>query len=119
LESGTGNAHTGGGTRLPIKDVIRLASHAHHYLRIYDGAKELALYHSKRLASPGQRIVLYAGDREGNALLPARWCRRMIPACHWSHRARSYTPVIPGADSPADDSIVPLCAPSSDEPNHP
>jgi hypothetical protein len=80
LESGTGNAHTGG-SWLPIKDVIRLASHAHHYLRIYDGAKELALYHTKRLASPGQRIVLYARDREGNAPLLPRSCRRMIRGC--------------------------------------
>ncbi|UVO13598.1 HNH endonuclease [Mycobacterium sp. SVM_VP21] len=63
LENGTGKAHTGGGTWLPIRDVIALASHAHHYLRIYDGAKELALFHTKRLASPGQRIVLYAKER--------------------------------------------------------
>jgi hypothetical protein len=63
LESGAGKALTGGGTLLPMSDVIRLASHAHHYLRIFDKGKELALYHTKRLASPGQRIVLYAKDR--------------------------------------------------------
>ncbi|MGV0750404.1 13E12 repeat family protein [Mycolicibacter minnesotensis] len=63
LESGTGKAHTGGGTWLPMRDVIAMASHAHHYLRIYDGAKELALFHTKRLASPAQRIVLYAKER--------------------------------------------------------
>ncbi|ORW89621.1 HNH endonuclease signature motif containing protein [Mycolicibacter terrae] len=63
LEAGTGKAHTGGGTWLPIRDVIAMASHAHHYLRIYDGATELALFHTKRLASPGQRIVLYAKER--------------------------------------------------------
>jgi hypothetical protein len=63
LQAGTGKAHTGGGTWLPIRDVIAMASHAHHYLRIYDGAKELALFHTKRLASPGQRIVLYAKER--------------------------------------------------------
>ncbi|MGB3474270.1 MAG: HNH endonuclease signature motif containing protein [Mycobacterium sp.] len=63
LEAGTGKAHTGGGTWLPMRDVIAMASHAHHYLRIYQGAKELALFHTKRLASPGQRIVLYAKER--------------------------------------------------------
>lgn len=63
LEAGTGKAHTGGGAWLPMRDVLRIASHAHHYLRIYQGAKELALFHTKRLASPGQRIVLYARDR--------------------------------------------------------
>lgn len=63
LESGTGKAHTGGGSWLPMRDVIALASHAHHYLRIYHGAKELALFHTKRLATPAQRIVLYAKER--------------------------------------------------------
>ncbi|BBY34802.1 hypothetical protein BST33_18530 [Mycolicibacter minnesotensis] len=63
LENGTGKAHTGGGTWLPMRDVIAMASHAHHYLRIYQGAQELALFHTKRLANPGQRIVLYAKER--------------------------------------------------------
>lgn len=63
LEAGTGKAITGAGSWLPISDVIRLASHAHHYLRIYHGAKELALFHTRRVASPAQRIVLYARDR--------------------------------------------------------
>ncbi|MCV7399263.1 HNH endonuclease [Mycobacterium fragae] len=63
LESGCGKALTGGGTLLPMSDVIRLASHAHHYLAIFDKGKALGLYHSKRLASPAQRIVLYAKDR--------------------------------------------------------
>ncbi|WP_156628596.1 HNH endonuclease signature motif containing protein, partial [Mycobacterium sp. 1274756.6] len=63
LESTTGHGLTGGGTLLPMSDVIRLARHAHHYLAIFDKGKAVALYHTKRLASPGQRIVLYAKDR--------------------------------------------------------
>jgi hypothetical protein len=63
LEAGCGKALTGGGTLLPMSDVIRLASHAHHYLAIFDKGKALALYHTKRIASPAQRIVLYAKDR--------------------------------------------------------
>ncbi len=63
LEAATGKGLTGGGTILPMSDVIRLARHAHHYLAIFDKGKALALYHTKRLASPGQRIVLYAKDR--------------------------------------------------------
>ncbi|OCB40178.1 hypothetical protein A9X02_17065, partial [Mycobacterium malmoense] len=63
LEAAAGHGRTGGGTTLPISDVIRLARHAHHYLAVFDKAKPLALYHTKRLASPGQRIVLYANDR--------------------------------------------------------
>ena len=63
LEAGAGAALTGGGTLLPMSDVIRLASPAHHYLAIFDKGRALALYHSRRLASPAQRIVLYARDR--------------------------------------------------------
>ena len=67
LQAGTGKAHTGGRSWLPMSDVIRLASHAHHYLRVFTethhGIQELALFHTRRIASPGQRIVLHARDR--------------------------------------------------------
>ncbi|OMC46984.1 hypothetical protein A5745_11400 [Mycobacterium sp. IS-2888] len=63
LEAAAGRALTGGGTILPMSDVIRLARHARHYLAIFDKGKTLALYHTKRLASPAQRIVLYGKDR--------------------------------------------------------
>jgi hypothetical protein len=63
LESGAGKGLTGGGTLLPMSEVIRLASAAHHYLAIFDQGNAIGLYHTKRLASPGQRIVLYAKDR--------------------------------------------------------
>jgi hypothetical protein len=77
LESATGKALTGGGSLLPMSDVIRLARHAHHYLAIFDEGKALALYHTKRLASPGQRIVLYAKDRgctRPGCDVPGYWC---------------------------------------------
>ena len=50
---------------MPISDVIRMASHSHHYLAIYDKhtREPLHLGRAKRFASPGQRIVLYAQDR--------------------------------------------------------
>ncbi len=63
LESGCGKGLTGGGSLLPMSDVVRMSSAAHHYLAIFDKGKALALYHTKRLASPAQRIVLYAKDR--------------------------------------------------------
>ncbi|WP_237051858.1 HNH endonuclease signature motif containing protein, partial [Mycobacterium avium] len=63
LEAAAGRGLTGGGTLLPMSDVIRLSRHARHYLAIFDKGKALALYHTKRLASPAQRIVLYAKDR--------------------------------------------------------
>ena len=63
LEAASGKALTGGGTLIPMSDVIRMASHAHHYLAIFDNGKPLALYHTKRLASPAQRIMLCAKER--------------------------------------------------------
>ncbi len=63
LETATGTGLTGDGTRLPINDVIRLATHADHYLAVFDKGRTVALWHAKRLASPGQRIVLHARDR--------------------------------------------------------
>lgn len=63
LHAAAGKATTAGGSWLPLRDVIRLASDAHHYLRIYDGANEIALFHGKRLANAGQRLVLYAKER--------------------------------------------------------
>ncbi|KEP40658.1 hypothetical protein MKSMC1_42020 [Mycobacterium kansasii] len=52
LESAAGKGLTGGGTLLPMSDVIRLASHAHHYLAIFDRGKALALNHTKRWLPP-------------------------------------------------------------------
>ncbi|UMB70822.1 13E12 repeat family protein [Mycobacterium paraterrae] len=63
LEAGAGRGLTAGGTLLPMSDVIRLAQHAHHYLAIFERGKALALYHTKRLATPAQRLVLIARDR--------------------------------------------------------
>ncbi|CPR05938.1 REP13E12 repeat protein [Mycobacterium bohemicum DSM 44277] len=77
LEAAAGTGLTAGGTLLPMSDVIRLTRHAHHYLAIFDKGKALALYHTKRLASPGQRIVLYAKDRgctRPNCTAPGYWC---------------------------------------------
>ncbi len=77
LESAAGTAVTGGGTRVPMSDVIRMARHAHHYLAIFDKGEALALYHTKRLASQGQRIVLYANDRgctRPGCDAPPYWC---------------------------------------------
>ncbi|WP_374156893.1 HNH endonuclease signature motif containing protein [Mycobacterium sp. G7A2] len=64
LESRAGIGVTGGGTRLPIAEVIRLAAHAHHSLAVFDKAtgSALALFRARRVASPAQRIMLIARD---------------------------------------------------------
>jgi hypothetical protein len=60
----TGWASTGGGTLVPMADVLRMATHAYHYLAIFDTAgRPLDLYRGKRIASADQRIMLHALDR--------------------------------------------------------
>jgi hypothetical protein len=80
LESGAGQAVTAGGSLLPMADLIRLASHAHHYLVVFDHHTQTPLYlgRSKQLASPGQRIVLHARDRgctRPGCTAPGYWCQ--------------------------------------------
>ena len=80
LQSGAGVAVTAGGTLLPMRDVIRLASQAHHYLVIYDKHTRQPLYcgRAKRFATPGQRIVLHALERgctRPGCTAPAYWCQ--------------------------------------------
>ncbi|QFS92150.1 hypothetical protein FIV07_15405 [Mycobacterium sp. THAF192] len=64
LESRAGIGVSAGGTRIPIKDVIRLAAHAHHSLAVFDKAtgSALDLFRARRVASPAQRIMLIARD---------------------------------------------------------
>ncbi len=64
LEAKIGVARTAGGSLLTMSDVIRMASHAYHYLVIFDhNGRALHLGRSKRIASADQRIVLHARDR--------------------------------------------------------
>ena len=64
LESRAGVGVTGGGTIMPIADVIRLAGHANHYLAVFEGTtgSALDLFRTKRVASAAQRIMLIARD---------------------------------------------------------
>jgi hypothetical protein len=70
LKSQAGVGVTGGGTIMPITEVIRLAAHANHYLAVFDGAtgSALDLFRAKRVASPEQRIMLIG--REGGCTKP-------------------------------------------------
>ncbi|MQY27763.1 hypothetical protein NRB56_33460 [Nocardia sp. RB56] len=55
---------TGGGAVISIGDALRLASHAHHYLALFDNSDGRPLYlgRAKRIASADQRIMLHARD---------------------------------------------------------
>ena len=65
MQKASGVAVTAGGTRLPMSDVIRMSTHAWHYLAVFDQHTERVLYlgRSKRIASADQRIVLHTKDR--------------------------------------------------------
>ena len=65
LQTGAGVAVTGGATLIPIRDLIRMSSHAYHYLCVYDKHTQRPLYlgRSKRIATGDQRLVLHALER--------------------------------------------------------
>jgi hypothetical protein len=79
LDAACGYAMTATGSRVSIRDAIRMASHAHHYLTVFDdNGRALYLGRSKRIASADQRIVLIARDRGcsfPSCTRPATWCQ--------------------------------------------
>jgi hypothetical protein len=80
LQAKTGVARAGGGSVLPMSDVLRLAAHAYNYLLVFDQAKRCELYRGRdsRLATPAQRLVLYATERgcsRPGCDVPAAWCQ--------------------------------------------
>ncbi|MCI4675511.1 HNH endonuclease signature motif containing protein [Candidatus Mycolicibacterium alkanivorans] len=88
LQDKTGYAVTGGGGLVPMRDVIRMASHAYHYLALFDSVTGQALWlgRSKRLATPDQRIVLHARDRGCTApgcTVPGYGCQVHHAAKDW------------------------------------
>jgi hypothetical protein len=64
LESRAGVGTSGGGSLVPISDVIRMAGHANHYLAVFDRAtgSALDLFRARRTASPAQRLMLIGRD---------------------------------------------------------
>jgi hypothetical protein len=58
-------ARTGGGSRLPMRDLIAMGTNAIHYLAVFDDHTERPLYlgRQKRIATADQRLICYARDR--------------------------------------------------------
>jgi len=58
-------ARTGGGSQLPMRDLIRMAANSIHYLAVFDDHSNRPLYlgRSKRIATADHRIVCHARDR--------------------------------------------------------
>jgi hypothetical protein len=58
-------ARTGGGSRLPMRDLIAMAANVIHYLAVFDEHTERPLYlgRQKRVATADQRLICHARDR--------------------------------------------------------
>ena len=89
LSAAAGHAVTGGGTLLPMRELIRMAGHAYHYLAVFDEHQSRPLYlgRSRRIASADQRVVLYAKDRGCTAPgcdVPGYWAE-VHHIDDWSH----------------------------------
>ncbi|UVO13146.1 HNH endonuclease [Mycobacterium sp. SVM_VP21] len=72
-------ALTGGGSRLPMRDLIAMAAKAIHYLAVFDDHTTRPLYlgRQKRIATADQRLMCYARDRgctRPNCLVPGYHC---------------------------------------------
>lgn len=90
LERAAGVAVTGGGSLLPMADLIRMAAHARHYLYVFDKHTGESLYlgRTRRLASPAQRIVLHARDRgctRPGCTAPGYWCQAHHAVADWNN----------------------------------
>ena len=57
-------ARTGGGSALPMRELIRMVVDAIHYLAVFEDHTNRPLYlgRSKRVASADQRIICYAKE---------------------------------------------------------
>ncbi|MGP4059058.1 DUF222 domain-containing protein, partial [Mycobacterium sp. 4D054] len=90
LERRAGVAVTGGGSLLPMPDLIRMAARAHHYLYVFDEHTGQSLYlgRAQRLANAAQRIVLHARDRgctRPGCTVPGYWCQVHHAAADWKN----------------------------------
>lgn len=84
ISTGAAQVVTGGGTLLPMRDLIRMAGHAYHYLAVFDEHRSRPLYlaRPRRIASADQRVILYAKDRGCTAAgcdVPGYWTDVITP----------------------------------------
>lgn len=65
LTAAAGQAVTASGTVIPMRELIAMASRAYHYLAVFDGHSNRPLYlgRARRIASPDQRLALFAAER--------------------------------------------------------
>ena len=83
-------ARTGGGSALPMRDLIRMAADAIHYLAVFDDhtGRPLYLGRSRRVATPDQRIICHARDRgctRPDCLAPGYHCEVHHGRADWAN----------------------------------
>ncbi|MFN8031695.1 MAG: DUF222 domain-containing protein [Mycobacterium sp.] len=78
-------ARTGGNGRIPMRDLIRMASDAIHYLAVFDNHSSRPLYlgRSRRLATADHRIICHA--RDGGCTKPKCFVRGYDCEIHHAH----------------------------------
>src|SRR5271155_1246915 len=86
-------ARTGGGSRLPMRDLIGMAAKTIHYLAVFDDHTERPLYlgRQKRVATADQRLICYARDRgctRPNCLESGYRCE-LHHSPHWARGGRT------------------------------
>jgi hypothetical protein len=86
-------ARTGGGARLPMRDLIRMAAKTVHYLAVFDDHTKRPLYlgRQKRVATADQRLICHARDRgctHPNCLEPGYHCE-VHHSPNWAHGGRT------------------------------
>jgi hypothetical protein len=90
LTAAAGHARTAGGSRIPIPTLIRAAAELHPYLLLLHNPREIQLYHgrSRRTASPGQHLALFALERgctKPGCTTPASRCQAHHAVRDWQH----------------------------------
>ncbi|KAA8960850.1 HNH endonuclease signature motif containing protein, partial [Mycobacterium sp.] len=86
-------ARTGGGSRLPMRDLIAMAATGIHYLAVFDDHLKRPLYlgRQKRVATAEQRLICYARDRgctRPGCLIPGYRCE-VHHAPDWARGGRT------------------------------
>jgi hypothetical protein len=86
-------SRTGGGSRLPMRDLIGMAANAIHYLAVFEDHTERPLYlgRQKRVATADQRLICHARDRgctHPNCLEPGYRCE-VHHAPDWARGGRT------------------------------
>jgi hypothetical protein len=105
LASVSGQAVTAGGSRVPMRDVIRMAAHAWWCLAVFDDVSGRPLHfgRTRRCANPDQRLVL--AYRHRGCTFPG--CRVPAYGCQAHHGTRDFAE---GGCTDIED-LVPACGP--------